>query len=146
MPSLPKSIGPDETKVLIVDDSKEYAQVLKRILGGVFGYGDVTYVETTEEAYRMIAKEPERFQLVFVDYNFPGSETGGDLLKRLKDSSLMEQKVAFMITSEPTVDNMKLATASGALGVVAKPFDREQLRSQLSKAALSIKTDQGESF
>ena len=140
------TINDARTNVLIVDDNLQYTQVLKRILQGAFGYRNITSVDTTNAAYDLIAKEPERFQLLFVDYNFPGGETGGALLEKLKQSELMANRVAFLITSEPTVDNVKEATQAGALGVVAKPFDREELKKQLEKAERSIVVDNTESF
>ena len=140
------TINDAQTNVLIVDDNLQYTQVLKRILQGAFGYRNITSVDNTSAAYDLIAKEPERFQLLFVDYNFPDGETGGALLEKLKQSALMANRVAFLITSEPTVDNMKEATQAGALGVVAKPFDREELKKQLEKAERSIVVDNAESF
>lgn len=140
------TLNPAQTSVLIVDDSTQYADVLKRLLKGVFGYTDITAVECTRDAYQAISKDPERFRLIFVDYNFPDGENGTDLLARLKGSNLMDERIAFLITSEPTVDNMKAATSAGALGVVAKPFDRAELKLQLDKAAQKVITDNTESF
>ena len=68
---------------------------------------------------------------MFVDQNFPEGQSGGELLSRLKASHLMDQRVAFLISSEPTVENMKHAMACGARGVLAKPFDRAELKKQL---------------
>jgi len=140
------TINDAQTNVLIVDDNLQYTQVLKRILQGAFGYRNITSVDNTQEAYKLISAEPDKFQLLFVDYNFPTGETGGSLLEKLKRTQLMENRVAFLITSEPTVENVKEATMAGALGVVAKPFDREELKKQLEKAERSIVVDNTESF
>lgn len=139
-------IEPAETSVLIVDDSVQYAAVLTRILKGVFGYQDVTAVESPEQARDLLRADPKRFGLLFVDYNFPGSENGGDFLQRLKADAVTEQCTAFLITSEPSVENLRIATAAGAIGLVAKPFDREELRQQIEKARLRIRTESGEGF
>ena len=141
-----KSIEPTETSVLIVDDSSQYAGVLRKILQGVFGYTDITTVDNPQDAYQLIDKDPTRFGLLFVDYNFPGGENGGDLLQKLCSANLMDSRTAFLITSEPTTENLKNAMAAGALGVVAKPFDRAELKSQLDKARLRILTDSTEGF
>ena len=141
-----KSIATQDTSVLIVDDSTQYASVLERILKAGFGYQNVTVVASTGEAWKLLESAPDKFSLMFVDQNFPEGESGGELLSRLKNSHLMDQRVAFLISSEPTVENMKHAMSCGARGVLAKPFDRAELRKQLELAELSIKTDNSESF
>ncbi len=140
------SIDPAETSVLIVDDSTQYSDVLRRILKGVFGYTEIVSVDNTKEAFDRISAEPEKFRLMFVDFNFPGTEKGTDLLMRLKEASLMDERIAFLITSEPTLENVRSATSYGALGVLAKPFDREELKTQMEKARIHIRTENCESF
>ena len=135
------SVRDSTTSVLIVDDSVEYTAVLSKLLKGVFGYQQVTTVSSTADAYALLKGHPGTFQLLFVDYRFPTGAPGGDFLERLSKEELLADKVAFLITSEPTVDNIKQARAAGAVGVVAKPFDREQLRLQLEKAERAIKTE-----
>lgn len=134
------SVRDSTTSVLIVDDSIEYTAVLTKLLKGVFGFQNVTSVPSTADAYALLKGHPENFQLLFVDYRFPTGSTGGDFLEQLAREQLLSDKVAFLITSEPTVDNIKQARSAGAVGVVAKPFDREQLRIQLEKAERAIKT------
>ncbi len=128
------SIKSPDLPILIIDDNVQYVQVLTRLLAQAFGYKDVTSTDSIDQGYELIAREPSRFGLLFIDYNFPSGQTGGELLKRLQKDKLLDGKVAFLITSEPTPENVKEATLAGAVGVVAKPFDREQLRSQLVKA------------
>lgn len=136
-----QSIISPETPVLIVDDNPQYTLVLKKMLQAAFGYQNITSVESTEEAFDLLKAEPDRFRLLFVDYMFPSGDGGGALLRKLNQDSLLQGKVAFLITSEPTIDNMKEALSAGAQGVVAKPFDREGLRRQIEKAerAMQVK-------
>ena len=144
--NFPASIRSPETSILIVDDNIQYTIVLKTILRGVFGYKTIESVEDPEEAITLLRANPQGYQLMFVDYNFPSGQTGGELLDRLQSEKLLEGKVAFLITSEPTVENQKQAVAAGALGVVAKPFDREALKQQLEKAERWVQSQQAESF
>ncbi|RMG42818.1 MAG: response regulator [Candidatus Dadabacteria bacterium] len=141
-----RDISNPETSVLIVDDSMQYSMVLQKILQGVFGYHDVTTVDNPGDAFKLISEDPEKFGMLFVDYNFPDGNTGGDLLNQLAKNDLIKDKVAFLITSEPTPDNMKAAINAGALGVVAKPFDREELKRQLEKARRAREIDEVDSF
>lgn len=135
-----------DAPVLIVDDNPQYTQVLKRILQKGLGYSDVTTADSPQQAFDLINQQPQRFKLLFVDYHFPGGESGAILLERLSRASLLMDKVAFLVTADPTADNLKQAMKFGAKGVVAKPFDRDDLKKQLEKAQRSIAVDQGEGF
>lgn len=131
-------LNDSETPILIVDDSLQYSQVLSKLLRYGFGYSNVTAVGTLEEAEDLIKSEPEKFKLFFVDYNLPNGQTGGTFLQSLKHKKILEEAIAFLITADPTIDNMQEAIRAGALGVVAKPFDRTELEKQLEKAKRAV--------
>lgn len=135
-----------QTPILIVDDSSQYTLVLSKILKNVFGYQNITTVESPDRALEVIGNKPDHFRMLFVDFNFPCGTTGGALLERLNSQNALKDKCAFLITSEPTVDNVKQASNAGAVGVVAKPFDREELRKQLDKAERLSASRQADSF
>jgi CheY-like chemotaxis protein len=99
-----------------------------------------------EDGYHLIANQPDRFGMLFCDFHFPSGVTGGELLRRLSNEQRLQNVVAFLITSEPTVDNVKEARQAGAVGVVAKPFDRDELERQLDKAERNFQLNEGESF
>ena len=121
-----------DTKILIVDDNTMYVKVLTKMLQSGFGYQSIETVDSVKAGYETIKIGPD-LGLIFVDFRFPSGETGADLLRKLQLEDLLKQKAVFLITSEPTVDNVKEARAAGAIGVVAKPFDREELKKQLEK-------------
>jgi DNA-binding NtrC family response regulator len=132
--------------VLIVDDSRQYSLVLQKMLTGGFGMEQVDCCDDIDSAYLLVKANPGRYQMLFVDYNFPGGRTGADFLQRLQDESLLEGKSIFMITADPTDQNFKQAQQFGAVGMVAKPFDREQLGIQLDKAFRARAMKDVESF
>ena len=134
MSEQPDDLSASDTPILIVDDNPQYASVLQKTLNGVFGYTDISTVDDTEHAYALIAADPLRFKFLFVDYNFPSGQTGAALLHRLNDEGLLDNKVALLITSDPTPENVQEARSAGAVGVVAKPFDRKQLSELIEKA------------
>lgn len=140
------SLKDPQTPILIVDDSSQYTLVLSKILKNVFGYQNVTSVDSPDKAIEAINKDPAKFKMLFVDFNFPCGTTGGALLERLNSQQTLKDKCAFLITSEPTVDNVKQASNAGAVGVVAKPFDREELRKQLDKAERLSISKRADSF
>lgn len=123
------------TRILIVDDNTMYVQVLSKMLKNALGYEIITAVDSIEKGYRELKSNPNGFDLLFVDFRFPSGETGADLLRRLQQEHLLVEKIVFLITSEPSVDNVKEAKDAGAVGVVAKPFDREELKKQLERAS-----------
>jgi DNA-binding NtrC family response regulator len=132
-------------RVLIVDDSKDYAKMLERLLRAKGGVTDVTACYSIEDGRALIDKG-ERYALYFVDYNFPTGGKGTDFLRYLQDNGCLGKSVAFLITSEPTLKNMEDATAAGAVGVVAKPFDIQQLLSQIELARRKLFSDGIEYF
>ncbi len=146
MSTEPTTITAPGTSILIVDDNPQFSGLLQRILKAGFGYQDVTAVASTQAAYELITHDPERFKMLFVDYHFPEGTTGGELLQQLQSHALLGNKIAFLITSEPTPDNQKEAQRAGAKGVVAKPFDRDKIRSQLEKVERALQLEQGEHF
>ena len=127
------SILKPETSVLIVDDSKDYSLVLERILASGLGYKEIVKVDTTQEAYAQLKDHPEKFDLLFIDYHFPDGTSGKDLVQTLQQQGMLEHKITFWITAEPDLEKAKEAVEVGLAGVVVKPFDRKQLRSQLER-------------
>lgn len=132
--------------VLIIDDNPQYTALLSKMLSGVFGYTDITTKSSLQDGYETITESPTKFKLVFIDFRFPTGETGADLLRKLASEHLLEDKVAFLITSEPNADNVKAAAQAGAMGVVAKPFDRGELKKQLEKASRAMSARSIDSF
>lgn len=145
MISAPGILDP-QTPILIVDDNPQFAGVLRRILESVFGYKTITLVDEVEKSYSLLKSAPGLYRILFVDYRFPGAVNGVELLQRFASEGLLAGKAAFLITSEPNVENFKQAIAAGVVGVVAKPLDREDLRRQLEKADRIIRAEQEQSF
>lgn len=132
-------------RVLIVDDSKDYTKMLERLLKAKGGITDVTLCFSIEEG-RSLIDGGERYTLYFIDYNFPTGGKGTDFLRYLQMNGCLAKSVSFLITSEPTLKNMEEATAAGAVGVVAKPFDIQQLLSQIELAKRKLFSDGIEYF
>lgn len=142
----PKTILAPETPVLVIDDNVQYSRILYRMLEQAFGYKSVTVVDSLAAGYDLLAAPNSAFTLLFVDYRFPNGENGADLIQRLQREGLLQARLAFLITSEPNLDNMKQVLAAGAQGVIAKPFDRAELKRQLEKAERGLTIEQGDAF
>ena len=130
-----KDLVKDKTiPILIVDDNTHYAQLLRRILESGFGFNNIISVSDTNEAKNLINNEPDKFKMLFIDYNFPSGDTGGELLQSLSSHDLLQGKAAFLITSEPSNQNVQQASLAGAVGVLVKPFNRNDLEQKIEKA------------
>jgi DNA-binding NtrC family response regulator len=132
-------------QVLIVDDSEDYAKMLERLLKNKAGFSKIVIRNSITEAYELI-EAGERFSLYFIDYNFPIGGKGTEFLRKLQECGALKKAAAFLITSEPTLQNMADAAAAGAVGVVAKPFDIHQLLSQIELAKRKIASDELDYF
>jgi response regulator of citrate/malate metabolism len=136
----------DKKKVLIVDDSKTCAEVLRIILQKFPDISQIDVVHDTDEAYALISKDQKHFDLLFVDYHFSGVETGEDLLAQLNKKGLLNDKASFLITFEPEPLNLHEAVKNSICGMIAKPFDRKQITLQLEKAFRYFEIKDTESF
>lgn len=130
-----------KNEVLIVDDSADYSSVLKRFLSQGIGFESVTVAPTLAEAHRLVAENPTRFSMFFLDYHFPNGETGGDLIDRLKRDGLFTGQVAFFITAEPAIEKAIEANHMGISGVVIKPFNSKKLTTLLEQVSRARELD-----
>lgn len=124
-----------DTPILIVEDTLDYAKLLMKILSAGLGFTQIVAVHSVAAAQEVIAKDPERFKIMFVDYMFPSGDTGADFLADLKARGLLGGKIAFLITAHPDVDKVQAAADLGVSGLLVKPFDRTKLQNLLKRAA-----------
>lgn len=113
-------------QLLIVDDHLELAENLAEILEE-FGHSS-RIVETADEALELLSNES--FSGVITDYRLPGA-SGLDLLAQLRHRGLNVPVV--LISAFAADDVVRKAQEAGALDVLAKPVDFDQL-SQLVQA------------
>ena len=113
--------------ILVVDDSKAMRLIVRRTLRQA-GFGDLHVDEATngKEALDAIAqKAPD---LVLSDWNMP-EMTGIELLTELRR---LQNAVRFgFVTTEATPSMRDLASAAGAMFLIAKPFTPEDFEKAL---------------
>lgn len=127
------------TPVLIVDDSREYTFILQKLLQQGLGYQNITTVSSVSGAMEILRERKGEATILFVDYHLPDGLTGQDLLRQLRNEELMESKVAFFITSLPSMETAQSANKEGVVSVVVKPFNREKLEEQIKRAGNMLK-------
>src|SRR5918998_6567371 len=114
-------------KILIADDSRVMRQIVTRTLRQA-GYSGHDLIEASNgaEAFEMV--QSEQPDLVLSDWNMP-EMTGIELLDRLRSTG---STVPFgFVTSEGSTEMRDRASASGALFLIAKPFNEETFKDAL---------------
>jgi two-component system response regulator (stage 0 sporulation protein F) len=111
-------------KVLVVDDQFGIRILIKE----VFSKDDVTVFQAAngKQALEIISKEDP--DLILLDMKMPGMD-GLELLRRLQLVSCRAKVI--MMTAYGELDMLDEATKLGALAHFTKPFDIEELRSEV---------------
>lgn len=120
-------------RILVIDDNVELAYALKRTLEQE-GY----LVNTVTDPGETIGLEVAQADLLIVDINL-GQASGLDMLVSLREQGF-EQPV-IIITAHATPHNVITATRYGALDVLQKPFEVEQLVDAVKRSFPSTEGD-----
>ncbi len=114
-------------KILVTDDSKAMRMIVIRTLRQA-GYSGHDILEAEDGAVALKMIQSEGIDLVLSDWNMPNM-TGIELLRALRGSG---NDIPFcFVTSEGSEEMRTTATASGALGLIAKPFTAEEFGEML---------------
>lgn len=117
-----------KSRILVVDDEKDMAILLKRTLEPELGCM-VTTAFSAEMALTILNREP--FDLVLCDIRMPGMD-GFELLDHVKE--LYPGLTMVMITAFGSIDVAVAAIKKGAYDFISKPFDREDIIFRVKKA------------
>jgi CheY-like chemotaxis protein len=114
-----------ENVILIADDDKEIAELLKEELEG---YGHcITVNDAAKVVDTFLEYVPD---VIFLDINFQGA-SGLDLIDEI--TKYDKDTYIIMVTGAGTASNAVAARTRGARAFVAKPFDPARLESELLK-------------
>ena len=108
------------SKILIVDDDKEYRENLKEILDNA-GYSN-DMAESAKQAMQKLADQ--QFDIVLLDFMMPGID-GINALGEFKKISPNSKII--MITAFASIENAVVAIKKGASEYISKPFKIEAL-------------------
>ena len=114
-------------KVLIVDDEKDFLDIIAERIGarGM----DVSTASSAEAALNMI--EEESYDVVIMDFMMPAL----DGFKALKLMKTMQPEVQIILLTGNVPDEKRIeAKALGALDVIEKPPDLNDLIEKIKKA------------
>ena len=120
----------ERKRLLIVDDTEIDRMILKSFLVGDF---DVLEADSGNMAFEYITTKSEQLNGILLDISMPHID-GFDVLKIMADKNITSIPV-FLVTAEPTRDNVERALQYHVKEFIRKPFDREdvlrRLRSRL---------------
>lgn len=120
-------------KILVADDSTAMRMIVVRTLrqAGMSGH-DIVEAEDGQQALTMV--DTEAPDVILSDWHMPNM-TGLEFLRALRAKG---SAIPFcFVTAEGSAEMRDVATSSGALGLIPKPFTPEQFNEILGKAVPS---------
>lgn len=121
--------------IVIVDDSEIDRTILRAILDEDFELIDT---DNGYSAIEIIDQVKDELDAIFLDISMP-LINGFDVLRLLRDRKLDHIPV-FLITAEPTRENVLMAAEFGVAEFISKPFDREDILRRV-RSKLGVVTD-----
>jgi len=121
--------------ILIVDDDKVICDILTKMMENL---GHESSSALTGKAGLELAKNGW-FDIVFLDVNLPDAN-GLDLIKTIKATPSSPEII--IITGDSSPDGAEMAIKSGAWNYLGKPFLRQELNLQVSRA-LQFRKEKG---
>ncbi len=123
---------PDTVCVLVVDDEQDIRDGSERILTRI-GF-DVLKASLGDKALKVLSDN--QVSIVLLDLKMPGMN-GMEVLKRIKELDV--SILVIVITGYATVETAIEAMKQGAYDFISKPFDPDQLRIVVNRAAERIR-------
>ena len=116
-----------ETRILVVDDDKQFRALLSRVLKEMGGFS-VEESESAEDALQKIAREV--FDVVLVDLNLPKMD-GLELITQLVN--VKPKILTILVTGCASIDSAVEAMKRGASDYLTKPFELEEMLARIRR-------------
>ncbi len=120
----------EKTRVLIVDDDKEYVDLLSRFLGKI----GITHIRSVTDSRDVLrAVQEEKPDLVLLDVRMPYPD-GLSLMDDLSDYIEGGFFKVLVVTGEANDNVRRRVLSLGALGILTKPFGLQEFHDVVRKA------------
>ncbi len=116
----------ERKRLLIVDDTEIDRIILRSILSADF---EIDEADNGNTAFEYLITKGDTLNAVLLDISMPNID-GFDVLQFMKSKGITHIPV-FLVTAEPTMDNVQRAIEHKIAGFIGKPFDREDLPRRL---------------
>lgn len=110
-----------QTRILVVEDSRIHARIIKRCLGEAY---DLSVEATAEEAVPLLVGEP--FDLLIIDWGLPGA-SGLSLVRTLRNDYDFREIPILMQTAKDRAQHVTEALDAGVDDYIVKPVNCELL-------------------
>lgn len=116
----------EKKRLLVVDDMEIDRIILKSILCREF---DILEANNGNMAFEYLTTQGDQLDAILLDIAMPRID-GFDVLRFIADKGLTQIPV-FLVTAEPTRDNVERALQYNIAEFIGKPFDREDILRRL---------------
>lgn len=116
-------------RILIVDDEDDIRAIAQLSLESVGGW-TVHAASSGREA--LAAAQAERFDAVLLDVMMPELD-GPSTFAALREAGTVEDVPVIFLTAKVQPADRQMLEATGAAGIIAKPFDPMQLPDQIGR-------------
>ena len=116
----------ERKRLLIVDDTEIDRIILKSILSVDF---EIDEADNGNTALEYLITKGDGLSAILLDISMPNID-GFDVLEFMRSKGITDIPV-FLVTAEPTMDNVQRAIEHKIAGFIGKPFDREDLPRRL---------------
>ncbi len=118
-----------KSRILVVDDEEDHAQVMCEALERVGHRCDLAY--NLNEAQQRLEKRP--YDVVVTDLMMDGRRDGLEVLRAAKSAD--SSPPVLLVTAHADIPTCKQALQEGAYDYIEKPLDLEFFRTQVNRAA-----------
>ena len=124
-------------RILVVDDEQDILLGLNALLRGQ-GHCVRTFDNSSEALRHLTGSEHTPYDLVITDYRMPGSISGLDLAKRVREYTRRKIKVFLMTAFDiSSIRELSVALKSGIVDeIIQKPFPNDRLIAVIEKSFL----------
>ena len=119
----------DALRILLVDDEDDIREIAALSLQSVGGW-DVRPASSGREA--LAAAREERFDAILLDVMMPELD-GPSTFAALREAGAVDGVPVIFLTAKVQPADRQMLEATGAAGIIAKPFDPMQLSEQVGR-------------
>jgi DNA-binding response OmpR family regulator len=112
-------------KILLIEDSLDTRNLVKRILGNEYQIFDVDSIKAAKQAI-----ENETFDLIILDLNLPDGK-GVELCSRIRQEGIAPETGILVLSAKQEKEAIVFALYAGADDYLSKPFDGNELKARV---------------
>ncbi|MBF0457051.1 MAG: response regulator [Nitrospirae bacterium] len=122
--------------LLLVDDSNITRRYVKNEMLSILKYDDIVVTEWSNGKEACVACQTHKVDLMLIDLKMPEMD-GYDVLECLKKHGMSIKTIVLSGDIQPGVE--EIVKSSGAIGLLKKPFNREQVAKVLKQNGFQVR-------